>query len=589
MSEMGWRLFTFAIITDTHIRPPGGDQSSPFPVNDLANVRARHAAVAIARHNPEFTIHLGDMVHPLPHLPTYEAAAQEALKIFELLGNNLHFVPGNHDIGDKPMKGSPAGPVTKETAELFSRFFGNGHYSFEHGDIHIAVINSSLVGSGSELEAVQRDWLEADLAENADKRTLVFSHYPPFIDTPDEPLHYDNYTPESRKWFLDMIGKHSVEAVFSGHVHQFFFNRVAETKLYCLPPTSFIRQDFSELYRVGPASEYGRDDTGKFSYALVDVFEDGHRLRVIPTDGRGLEEGEELMQPDPVSANPEPTAITVHIRHAWARATDLPYNGPMEEFGRKRSRDDYCLLRLWQMGVTQVRTPLADLLDDEYGARVLDFASAGIRFNFFLPGVANAVQWTACCENAHLIDAVEFVSGENDMSDLVDDLKAFDGAGGPPVYVGKFHSSAHEPKRGSRFAHSVSPGFKCDDRNGLLATIRQNALEAKIEGVVFQVALEDDLEVTLSEMQTWAEETKLRIAAIIKLATNNPADANFDDDLIATRIEKALKVGSACPEVSLQLDTYADIDRSYHPRNGLIDRLSNFRPAGRMLANRGKT
>ena len=34
-------LFTFAIVTDTHIRPPEGDQSSPFPVNDLANARAR--------------------------------------------------------------------------------------------------------------------------------------------------------------------------------------------------------------------------------------------------------------------------------------------------------------------------------------------------------------------------------------------------------------------------------------------------------------------------------------------------------------------------------------------------------------------
>lgn len=52
-------LFTFAIVTDTHIRPPGGDDSSPFPVNDLANDRARYAIHAIARHEPEFTIHYG--------------------------------------------------------------------------------------------------------------------------------------------------------------------------------------------------------------------------------------------------------------------------------------------------------------------------------------------------------------------------------------------------------------------------------------------------------------------------------------------------------------------------------------------------
>ena len=37
--------FKFAVITDTHIRSPLGDQSSPYAVNEKANGRARFARV----------------------------------------------------------------------------------------------------------------------------------------------------------------------------------------------------------------------------------------------------------------------------------------------------------------------------------------------------------------------------------------------------------------------------------------------------------------------------------------------------------------------------------------------------------------
>jgi hypothetical protein len=87
---------------------PGGDQSSPFPVNLKANARARFAVREIARRRPAFTVHLGDMVHPMPSLPTFASAAEEAKRILAPLGSGLRFVPGNHDVGDKPLKGLPA-------------------------------------------------------------------------------------------------------------------------------------------------------------------------------------------------------------------------------------------------------------------------------------------------------------------------------------------------------------------------------------------------------------------------------------------------------------------------------------------------
>ena len=579
-------ILTFAIITDTHIRPPGGDDSSPFPVNDLANGRARYAVASLARHTPAFTVHLGDMIHPLPHLPTYPMAAGEALRIFEPIGENLHFVPGNHDIGDKPMAGSPAGPVTEETAGLYERFFGQDFFSFEHLGVRFIVINSSLAGTGSALEEKQRNWLEQELAESAGQRLFLFSHYPPFIDTVDEPLHYDNYEASSRVWLLDLLEKYEVEAVFSGHVHQFFYNRAGGVKLYCLPPTSFIRQDYSELYPVEPAPEFGRNDTGKFSYALVDVYEQGHRLRVVPTGGRSLEPGEALAISDPVAVRPSPTPLTVHLRHAWARAVDLPYNGPMEEFGRKRARDDYPLLRLWQMGIESVRTPLSDLADPEYGPRIRDWAATGMRFCLFHAGIPTKELWRECENNASFIEAVEFVSGTGDMSDLSDELATFNPDAGPEVQIGKFHSSAHEAKSGSKFAHSVSPGFKWAERDGLLASLKASDRNGCVKGVSFQINLDDDLAARLVEMNDWARETGYRIQAVVRLAVANPAVANFNSDAIDARIQLALQSVTNTPLVSLQLDVLSDVDRGYHPRQGLIDRRSNFRPAGWTLARR---
>ncbi len=584
-SDAGALLFTFAIITDTHIRSPEGDLSSPFAVNKLANARARYAVAAIAAHQPEFTIHLGDMVHPLPALPSYGPAAEEALSILEPISNGLRFVPGNHDVGDKPMPATPAGPVEDSSVRLYEKYFGSSYYSFDHQGVHFVTVNASLFNSGGVLEQEQRQWLENDLTENTAQRTVLFSHYPPFIDHKTEPSHYDNYGEPGRSWLLDLAERHNVEAVFSGHVHQFFYNRIADMKLYCLPPTSFTRQDYSELYGIGPADQYGRNDEGKFSYALIDIFEHGHRLRVYPTQGRCLEKGAEIA-PDTPPGRGVPNPVTVHLRHGWARSMDMPYNGPMEEFSRKRARNDYSLLRLWQMGISRIRTPLGDLLDEEYGARIQDFHAAGCSFTFFCAGVPNNDAWQQCCDNAHLIDAVELVSCAADLSDISDAIKAFNPATGPEIHLGKFHSSADEPKHDTTFAHSVSFGFKWDDRDVLLPTLKQIDPGGKIKAIVFQVNLEDDLATRLSDMDSLAQNAGLKVIANIRFANVNPAIASFDDDIIAARVSQAIELEPTLAHTSLQFDTFADIDRGYHPRHGLIDGRYNFRAAGRILMER---
>src|SRR5262245_63724750 len=173
----GTKLFTFAIVSDTHVRPPGGDQSSPFPVNLKANARARFAVREIVRRGPALTVHLGDMVHPMPSLPTFAPAAEEAKRILAPLAPHLKFVAGNHDVGDKPLKGLPAEHASPQSLALFEEHFGPSWYTFEHGGCCFLVINSSLINRGISAEEQQRNWLEGVFARRDRGRTFLFAHY----------------------------------------------------------------------------------------------------------------------------------------------------------------------------------------------------------------------------------------------------------------------------------------------------------------------------------------------------------------------------------------------------------------------------
>ena len=584
----GSRLFTFAIISDTHVRPPGGDQSSPFPVNLKANARARFAVREIVRRRPAFTVHLGDMVHPMPSLPTFDPAAEEAKRILAPLGPDLKFVAGNHDVGDKPLKGLPAEFASPQSLALFEDHFGRSWHAFEHDGCHFVVINSSLINRGIPAEDEQRAWLEAKLASARGERIFLFAHYPPFITAADEPSHYDNIDEPGRSWLLALIERHAVEAVFSGHVHHFFYNRHHASQLYVLPPTSFIRQDYSELFPVEPASEYGRDDVGKYGVTFVDVLEAGHAVRIVPTEGAEITEDEAGDQSVPVTAAQQQSGrgnrLVAHLRHAWATPVALPYNGPMEEFSRKRARNDALLMRLWQLGIRRLRTPLADLLDAGVRQRIHDFHAAGIRFTFFSLDVPGA-EAAAALKDAHkLAEALQIVTAKTNLADIAGGLAGLPSLHDIDIIVGKLHSSADEPHHGSQFAHAVSFGFKWPERHDALAALKSCDPERRVAGLAFQINLADDLKARLSDMEAFGAANDLLIRANVRLANENPAIANFDDQLILERVRAAAESAAALERTTVEIDTLIDIDRGYNPRHGLLDRRCNLRPAGRWLA-----
>ena len=67
---------------------------------------------------PDFVLHLGDIVHPVPSLPTFAEAVDRFKSIASQIAMPLHVVPGNHDVGDKKVEWMPADQVCEDYLEV---------------------------------------------------------------------------------------------------------------------------------------------------------------------------------------------------------------------------------------------------------------------------------------------------------------------------------------------------------------------------------------------------------------------------------------------------------------------------------------
>ena len=572
-------LFRFAIISDTHIRP-SGESSSPWKTNLMTNDRARWAAQKIDGYDPDFVIHLGDIVHPVPHLPTYGSASSVANQIMDQIRAPVYYVPGNHDIGDKDNPTVPAYIVNEEYFRDFRKYYGSTYQSFDHGGIHFVLINSPVLNSGLPEETRQKEWLEEDLKQNMGKRILVFSHYPPYLYQPDEPDNYDNIDLPERDWLLELLRRHNVEAFFAGHVHQFGYKRYQETQIYNLFSTCFVRQDFSEMFRVEPADEYGRNDDPKLGYCVVDVYSEGVKVNIYRSFGETL--GLEDMLGDQKWIEPLNTLecpLGVHLRHSLTETMELPYMGPIDEFVRKRTRNDYPVLGLWETGIKTVRIPLADLRDEDTRERLIELHDLGHRFMFF---TVNMPDKDFVDENRSIIDLLEVILPWEMVHALLPEVSKLREYSGVPVYVANIESSIHRKRKGAKFSHYICHGFHVDETGQLESILPKKGLA---DGFVFQVDQDDNPLESIKKISEYAENKGIKAIANVRLGSEDPAEFFCDDDYVAGKAAEALVAAYAYPDVKVFLDTFVDHDRGYFPRVGLYDRRINPRKSAHIVRN----
>jgi 3',5'-cyclic AMP phosphodiesterase CpdA len=574
--DFGALSFRFVVIADTHVNAEDGKTSSPFAANAKANARAHAVLADIDRWAPAFVVHVGDIVHPVPELPGFEPACGRFKTLTAQLGFPLYLACGNHDVGDKPVDWMPAGTVTQAHVEAYRRIFGPDFYSFDANDCHLVVINAQVINSGLPAEAEQREWLEHDLRLHKGKRTFLFTHYPPYVSDRFEAPSYDNIDEPGRTWLLDLVREYRPEALFAGHVHNQWYDIFEQTEIYILPSTAFVRQDYTELFRVAPLRDYGRDDTPKLGYYLVDVYQHGHVSHFIRSDGAEMParvSGSLRAPQSPVHTKTSlAAAVGVDMRHAWIEWTDVAATGGVQEFERKRTRNDYPLIALWEMGCRKLRIPLQDLLDPPVRERMRLLRRIGHRFTAYVFGTPSAAAQATLREQRGIVEALEVITPWEHALQVACELASLRSDLGLRVYLSKLRRHEDAKFDGSKFNHFINHGFVPAEHEALAAFARSPQARAGVDGIVVRIPKDRMPWDELAACRELEAKLGMRVAIQLRLAADNPAEPIEDDLAIANRVAETLFAARLQDDPDIFFDSFVDADRNYFPHHGFVDR-----------------
>jgi 3',5'-cyclic AMP phosphodiesterase CpdA len=221
-----------ALLSDTHI--------AARAVAFNANVQVSLAWINTVQ--PDAVAHLGDITADGMYDP---AELELAAGLLRSAGRPVHAVPGNHDIGDNPASlGRPnAHPLDLARLADYRRAVGPDRWSLRGAGWQLIGLNSLLLGTGSQEEEQQFEWLAAQVRE-VDGPVGLLIHKPLFRDHPNEQEAHDRYVPwQPRLRLLKILGSCDLRFVLSGHVHQARRLRVGKVEHIWLPSTAFCIPD----------------------------------------------------------------------------------------------------------------------------------------------------------------------------------------------------------------------------------------------------------------------------------------------------------------------------------------------------------
>ncbi|HSQ05066.1 MAG TPA: hypothetical protein VLN59_13565, partial [Burkholderiales bacterium] len=414
------------------------------------------------------------------------------------------------------------------------------------------------------------------------RRAFFFTHYPPYVSDRNERSNYDNIDEPGRTWLLDLMERYRPEALFAGHVHNQWYDRYADTEMYILPSTAFVRQDYAELFKVAPLREYGRDDATKLGYYVVDVYERGHVAHFIRTNGAARVE--EIQASSAAPDSPLHTKTNsfapagVDMRHAWIEWLDVAATGGVQEFERKRTRNDYPALALWEMGVRKLRVPVQDLLDAPVRSRMRLLQRMGHRYTLYAFGAPDDSVLPLIDENQGLVDSIEIIAMLNDMPTVMQRLAPFRSRG-LRVFLSKLRRHEDAKFDGSHFNHFINHGFVLAEREQLEQLLAVPGARDCVDGFVIRVPKGRSPWQELHASLELGMALRVQLPLQVRLAADNPAEAVDDDFVIASRVAETVFAALTAPNAEVFFDTFVDVDRNYFPHHGFVDRRYDPRPA----------
>jgi 3',5'-cyclic AMP phosphodiesterase CpdA len=249
-------------ISDTHLSPGKAHFANNWPP----------LAAWIAAQNPDLVIHTGDVTVDGADV---EEDLRHAAELMHSLDVPFRAVPGNHDVGDA---GHASQPVTDERLARWRTHFGLDRWVEDIEGIRLVGLDAMLLGSGNPEEAVQAAWLDSVMEGAAGRQTAWFLHRPLFLDSPDEPdTGYWSVKPQPRARLIELVQRHSVVLVASGHLHKAYQTVRGVTCYVWAPASSFL---------VGPETQQGMAGEKRLGAVLYEV--NGTTLRPSIVDVPGL-------------------------------------------------------------------------------------------------------------------------------------------------------------------------------------------------------------------------------------------------------------------------------------------------------------
>lgn len=180
------------------------------------DARAYEKAVAMANElDPAFVVMGGDMVDD----PASDEQYREVLRITGRLGPPMHWVPGNHDIGEDGDRPTP------DSIAAYRDRFGPDRYALVHGGATVIVVDTPVWVHADRLPGEwdrELRFLRSALGEAQARAgpAIVCGHHPLFTRAPDEPDSYWNVPLERRTMLLDLLERHGVSTYLCGHWHR---------------------------------------------------------------------------------------------------------------------------------------------------------------------------------------------------------------------------------------------------------------------------------------------------------------------------------------------------------------------------------
>ncbi len=558
----------FVVIADTHhLVDPGmysakGDSVTPEIVREWSD-RGDWALALAKATEPALVFHVGDLAQEYPGSRFFDTGRRAAVTQFEESGLAVNFAAGNMDIGDKPDPTVPAGWVEPGYLKRWDEDFGKSFYSRTAGNCHFVVLNSQIMNTTLPEAMEQREWVEADLAAHASHRIFVFMHLPPFLVDEDEPGlgSYDVLDNPDRSWLLDLCRQHDVEILFSGHTHFQVFNRAGSTRLYTLPSTTTTRPGFYEAFNVCPPDR-GWIDTTKLGFFLVRVSGDAISVHLIRTSGEthaNHAPGTRILSGTPADVPHSPAAV--YLRLPITNQSDGAISYPNHV--RHRIRDDYPLLSCAEAGLRHVRFPIHDLDVALQAGRLAVLRSEGVQLTatVLCPKPGDIAAAARKASEADFIEAQltnRFLPDGEDLEALAALRRAGVSVALAPLALedtGKVHLRSRT-------------GFRPRELPQLDEILTDRGVH--LDRAVCMV---DESESIWSDIRSF--DTELRSVGgldfLVPLGT--------DDGANALAVAEALFAAATMPGCRIYLDPLQDLDRVTKVVHGLLDRLSNPRPA----------